>query len=69
MLNLLNRSLKFVIAMLDTNVNAEQDELLTISKYAKFKNVPISTIRYWVKIGKIEPVAYTDSGYMLFKKN
>lgn len=69
MLNLLNRSLKFVIAMLDTNVNAEQDELLTISRYAKLKNVPISTIRYWVKIGKIEPVAYTDSGYMLFKKN
>ena len=23
----------------------------------------------WVKIGKIEPAAYTDSGYMLFKKN
>ena len=69
MLNLLNRSLKFVIAMLDTNINTEQNKLLTISKYAKIKNVPISTIRYWVKIGKIEPAAYTDSGYMLFKKN
>ena len=42
-------------------------EKLTISKYAKFKNVPVSTIRYWVKIGKIKPANYTDSGYMLFK--
>ena len=69
MLNLLNRSLKVLITMLDTNIDIEPNELLTISKYAKLKNVPTSTIRYWVKIGKVKPVSYTDSGYMLFKKD
>ena len=69
MLNLLNRSLKVLITMLDTNIDIEPNELLTISKYAKLKNVPISTIRYWVKIGKVKPASYTDSGYMLFKKD
>lgn len=69
MLNLLNRSLKVLITMLDTDIDVEQNELLTISKYAKLKDVPISTIRYWVKIGKVKPVSYTDSGYMLFKKD
>ena len=69
MLNLLNRSLKFLITMLDTDIDIEPNELLTISKYAKLKNVPVSTIRYWVKVGKIKPASYTDSGYMLFKKD
>lgn len=69
MLNLLNRSLKVLITMLDTNIDIEPNELLTISKYAKLKNVPTSTIRYWVKVGKIKPTSYTDSGYMLFKKD
>ena len=69
MLNLLNRSLKVLIAMLDTDIDIEPNELLTISKYAKLKNVPVSTIRYWVKVGKIKPASYTDSGYMLFKKD
>ena len=69
MLNLLNRSLKFLITMLDTDIDIKPNELLTISKYAKLKNVPVSTIRYWVKVGKIKPASYTDSGYMLFKKD
>lgn len=69
MLNLLNRSLKVLITMLDTDIDVEPNELLTISKYAKLKDVPISTIRYWVKIGKVKPASYTDSGYMLFKKD
>lgn len=69
MLNLLNRSLKVLITMLDTDIDLEQNDLLTISKYAKYKNIPISTIRYWIKTGKILPSSYTDSGYMLFKKD
>ncbi len=69
MLNLLNRSLKVLITMLDTDIDIEPNKLLTISKYAKLKDVPISTIRYWVKIGKVKPASYTDSGYMLFKKD
>ncbi len=69
MLKILDRSLKILISILDTSIDITQGELLTISKYAKYKNVPISTIRYWVKIGKLEPTSYTDSGYMLFKKD
>lgn len=69
MLNLLNRTMKVLITMLDTDIDIEPNKLLTISKYAKLKNVPISTIRYWIKVGKIKPASYTDSGYMLFKKD
>lgn len=69
MLNLLNRTLKILITILDTDIDIEPNELLTISKYAKLKNVPVSTIRHWIKVGKIVPASYTDSGYMLFKKD
>lgn len=69
MLNLLNRTMKVLITMLDTDIDIEPNKLLTISKYAELKNVPISTIRYWIKVGKIKPASYTDSGYMLFKKD
>lgn len=69
MLNLLNRTMKVLITMLDTDIDIEPNKLLTISKYAKLKNVPVSTIRYWIKIGKVKPASYTDSGYMLFKKD
>lgn len=69
MLNLLNRTMKVLITMLDTDIDIEPNKLLTISKYAKLKNVPVSTIRYWIKVGKVKPASYTDSGYMLFKKD
>jgi len=64
--NLLNRSLKIIISMLDSEIDIEQNKLLTISKYAKLKDVPVSTVRYWVKTGKVKPASYTNSGYMLF---
>jgi len=66
MLSLLNRSLKIIISMLDSEIDIEQNKLLTISKYAKLKDVPVSTVRYWVKTGKVKPASYTNSGYMLF---
>lgn len=69
MLNLLNRTMKVLITMLDTDIDIEPNKLLTISKYAKLKNVPVSTIRYWIKVGKVKPASYTDSGYMLFRKD
>ena len=69
MLNLLNRTMKVLITMLDTDIDIEPNKLLTISKYAKLKNGPISSIIYWIKVGKIKPASYTDSGYMLFKKD
>ena len=65
MFRLLNRSFKIIINMFETE-QKEPKKLVTISKYAKLKGVPTSTIRYWVEIGKIKPTSYTNSGYMLF---
>ncbi len=69
MLRILNRSLKIAINMFEITVTDKQGDLLTISKYAKYKDVPTSTIRYWVEIGKIKPTSYTNAGYMLFEKD
>lgn len=69
MLRILNRSMKIAINMFEIENIAVKSELLTISKYAKYKGVPISTIRYWVEIGKIKPTSYTNAGYMLFVKD
>lgn len=66
MLRLLNRSMKVTVNMFETE-QTDILKLLTISKYAKLKGVPTSTIRYWVSTGKIKPTTYTESGYMLFK--
>lgn len=69
MLRILNRSMKIAINMFEIENIATKSELLTISKYAKYKGVPTSTIRYWVEIGKIKPTSYTNAGYMLFEKD
>lgn len=69
MLRLLKRTMNIVINMLTVPIEDDSSELLTISKFAKLKGVPVSTIRYWVDIGKIKPTGYTNSGYMLFSKN
>lgn len=69
MLRILNRSMKIAINMFEIKAVNNQGDLLTISKYAKHKGVPTSTIRYWVEIGKIKPTSYTNAGYMLFVKD
>ena len=69
MLRILNRSMKIAINMFEIETMSAQSELLTISKYAKYKGVPTSTIRYWVEIGKIKPTSYTNAGYVLFEKD
>lgn len=68
MLLALDRSLKMSINALDIeNKEPEkEDKILTVSAFAKLANVPVSSIRYWVKIGKLKPIAYTNSGYMQF---
>ena len=68
MIRILNRSMKIAVNMFEIE-KTENIKLLTISKYAKYKGVPTSTIRYWVEIGKIKPTSYTNSGYMLFDIN
>lgn len=67
MLSVLNRSMKTVFEMLDTSKEiVAKSELLTISKFAKLVNLPVSTIRYWVQENKLKPNSYTPSGYMQF---
>jgi DNA-binding transcriptional MerR regulator len=41
---------------------------MIIGKFAKHCNVPQSTLKYYLRIKKLEPVSYTNSGYMLFLK-
>lgn len=66
MLNALNRSLKMLIDLVDTQKPEVHDKLMTISKFAKLVGVPVSTIRYWIEIGKVKPISYTPAGYALF---
>lgn len=65
MLSALSRSLSMAIDLLDKD-QADTKKLLTIAKFAKLAKLPVSTIRYWVGIGKLKPAGYTASGYMLF---
>lgn len=69
MLNALNRSLKMMIALLDVNAKEPNDKMVKIAEFAKICNLPTSTIRYWMKEGKIKPAAFTPSGYALFEKD
>lgn len=70
MLSALNRSLKTCINLLDTDKeDTDKSELLSISRFAQYVNLPTSTIRYWVKTKKIKPIMYTVSGYMQFAKH
>lgn len=68
MLSAMNRSLKMMIDLLDIDKQEPDKSLLTISKFAKLCNIPVSSIRYWMKKGKIRPAAFTPSGYALFDK-
>ena len=67
MLTALNRSLKMMIDLLDVNTKEPTKDMLTISKFAKLCNVPVSSIRYWMSEGKIKPSTFTQSGYALFE--
>lgn len=62
----LNRSLKMMIDLLDTTRPNASENLMTIAKFAKLAEVPVSTVRYYMKEGKLKPRAFTQSGYALF---
>ena len=61
------RSFQFVLE--DMFNEEKKDNLLTIAKFAKLCDVPVSTIRYWMKEGHIKPVVFTPTGYALFDEN
>jgi Fic family protein len=69
MINAYIRSMNTYIDMFDEKkVDIPINKLLKISEFAKEAKVPISTIRYYLRVGKIKPIAKTDGDYMLFSK-
>ena len=63
----LGRSFQLVLG--DVLDETKKENLLTIAKFAKLCDVPVSTIRYWMKEGHIKPVVFTPTGYALFDEN
>lgn len=66
MLYRLNNSYITIFDIFDTKNETPQEKLMTIAKFASEVGVPVSTIRYWVKVGKLKPTMYTESSYMMF---
>ena len=69
MLFRLKGSYDTIFDIFDSEKEIPQEKLMTIAKFAKEVNLPVSTVRYWVKTEKLKPVMYTESGYMMFSKN
>ena len=63
----LGRSFQLILG--DVLDETKKENLLTIAKFAKLCDVPVSTIRYWMKEGHIKPVVFTPTGYALFDEN
>jgi len=63
----IDKSYQTYIDMFDNKPESDK-ELLTISKFAKAAEVPVSTVRYYLRVGKLKPVSITESDYMLFSK-
>lgn len=69
MLQMLNKSLSIVLNRLNIErADINPNKLLKIGEFSKMAGLPISTIRYWVQIGKLKPMEYTQGGLMLFDK-
>lgn len=66
MVRRLSQSFDTIFDIFDTENEIPQEKLMTIAKFAKAVELPVSTIRYWVKVGKLKPTMYTESGYMMF---
>jgi len=63
------RTIGTYIDMFDNNKpDVQQNKLLKISQFAKAAGVPVSTIRYYLRVGKIKPVSKTQGDYMLFSE-
>ena len=66
MFSRLSQSFDTIFDIFDTENEIPQEKLMTIAKFAKAVELPVSTIRYWVKVGKLKPTMYAESGYMMF---
>ena len=68
MFSRLSASFDTIFDIFDNKNEVPQEKLMTIAKFAKAVNLPVSTIRYWVKVGKLKATLYTESGYMMFSQ-
>ena len=66
MVTRLSQSFDTIFDIYEPKKELENAKLMTIAKFAKAVELPVSTIRYWVKVGKLKPIMYTESGYMMF---
>lgn len=60
------RSLDSYIDMFQPST--EETNLLKVSEFAKAVGVPVSTVRYWLRVKKLISVAKTAGDYMLFSR-
>ncbi|MDR0645535.1 MAG: Fic family protein [Elusimicrobiota bacterium] len=69
MFKALERSLDTYIEMFDNDKpDIQPAKLMKISDFAKAAGVPTSTVRYYLRAGKIKPVSKTQGDYMLFSR-
>jgi Fic family protein len=68
MLRVLKKSLDIYVKMFGKQEAESDATLMTIGEFAKYCGVPVSTVRYYLRIKKLEPTSYTTSGYMLFSR-
>jgi Fic family protein len=68
MLRVLKKSLNVYVKMFGKQEAESDAPLMTIGEFAKYCGMPQSTLRYYLRIKKLEPASYTNSGYMLFSK-
>ncbi len=66
MVTRLSQSFDTIFDIYEPKKEVESAKLMTIAKFAKAVELPVSTIRYWVKVEKLKPTMYTESGYMMF---
>ena len=48
--------------------NKSKKSIEKMQNFTKETGLPVSKIRYWVKVGKLKPTMYTESGYMMFSQ-
>ncbi|MGB2579428.1 Fic family protein [Elusimicrobium simillimum] len=61
------RTIDTYIDMFDNSKpDVQHNKLMKISEFAKAAGLPVSTIRYYLRVGKIKPVSKTQGDYMLF---
>ena len=62
----LERSLDTYVEMF--HPKTEEIKLLKIGQFAKAVGVPVSTVRYWLRVGKLVPASKSAGDFMLFSQ-